>query len=270
MTSFSQLLSDVFDRGAEAPIADSAEERMTIASAQLGDDAATLALVLAYAPTLRKAVKPFTAATGAMAQDADVEDVRMQAALGLVEAIQAFDAERHTRLAAIAKEYVADRVSQAAGVTAQFNVPSRTLTRFFAIMRAASGNVYEAAALAPEYKMKRETFFAVLSAVREVDSYDAPAGGESDDPLLVSMDATAVYGRVKSDSDLVEDVILVEAAFGAVDDLEEDVVRLAYGFSDYDPVPDAEIAERIGLSRQKAQRTRTGALGKMRDALGVA
>lgn len=70
--------------------------------------------------------------------------------------------------------------------------------------------------------------------------------------------------------DDVEDRLLVEAAFAAVDDLEEEVCRLAYGFSDYDPIPDSEVGYGLGLSRPKVQRVRASALGKMRDAAGVA
>jgi DNA-directed RNA polymerase specialized sigma subunit len=210
----------------------------------------------------------YTRALTSAPQIADLEDVRSQAIVGLLEAIRAFDGDTQTRLAAIAPQYIVDAVAQAASPVAAFSVPKRTLTRFFGILRAADGNVYDAARLAPEYEMKTETFLAVLSAVRDVDSYDALTEAREEDGGQSGDVATSpIWDGRQADA---EDRVLVEAAFRSVDTLEKDVTRLAYGFTEYDPVPDAEIGARLGLSRQKTQRTRSSALGKMREALGVA
>jgi RNA polymerase sigma factor (sigma-70 family) len=267
--TLSSVVSDIFDRGANGDrFATVADEQTAISAAKAGDEGAQIALMLAYAPALRNAVKWYTRAMPSVAQSAELEDVRAQAIVGLLEAIRAFDPEVHDRLAAIVSDYVTSEVSAQAADATGFAVPERTLKRFFGILRAADGNVFEATRLAPRYEMKRETFLAVLSAVRNVDSIDGLGAGEDEEAPreLAAMPLAPVY----SDEEIVEDRILVEAAFRAVDDQEALVCRDYYGFSEYDTMSDAEIAHRRGLSRPKVQRVRSTALGKMRSALGVA
>jgi len=274
--NYFSTLTDIFDRGIDERL-ELADERSLITLAQAGDETAKLRLMRAYAPALRNGVTWFTRAVPTIPQTADLEDVRSQAVMGLLEAIDAFDPETHDRLAALAASYIRNAVAVAAGPIAAFSVPERTLKRFFGILRAADGDTVRAADIAPDYEMKRETFLAVLSAVRNVDSYDALTAAEDEHGRVTkggqsgegSRDITAFPIAHDSIAD-VEDAVLVEVAFGAMDTFERDVVRLGYGFAEYDTVPDAEIAARLGYSRPKIQRTRSGALVKARSALGVA
>lgn len=261
------LISDIFDRGAEAPL-DLLTERLTVAASQAGDSAATERLVLAYASALRNGVSIFVRALPTPLQGADLEDVRQNAIVGFLEAVRAFDLEKHDRLAAIAPAYIRKEVAASAASATGFSIPARTLNRVFGILRAANGNVFEAAALAPSYEMKTETFLAAIDALRNVTSFDSLSGSGDDDTATgPEVNATPLWDGQHADA---EDRILVEAAFRAMDTLERDVTRLAYGFSEFDPVPDAEIGHRLGFSRPKVQRTRAGALAKARTALGVA
>lgn len=268
MLNLPSILTDVFDRRAEVRLS-LEDEREALAAAQGGDADATLRLVLAYAPALRNGVAAFTRATADGASRQDLDDVRSQAVLGLLEAIQAFDPERHERLAALAPGHIRNAVATEAAGVSSFTVPERTLKRFFGILRAADGNVYEAARIAPSMEMRAETFLAVLAAVRNVGSLDAAldAAAESGEDSWGFVDARPLWDGSEADAD---DRVLVETAFEAVGPLEADVTRLAFGFSDFDPVPDAEIGHRLGFSRAKVQRTRSSALTKMRSALGVA
>ena len=266
--NYATTITDIFDRGIDERL-ELDIERATITLAQAGDQTAQLHLMRAYAPALRNGVTWFTRALPSMPQVADLEDVRSQAVMGLLEAIQAFDPETHDRLAALAGSYIRNAVAVAAGPVAAFTVPERTLKRFFGILRAADGDAARAADLAPEYEMKRETFLAVLSAVRNVDSYDQLTTADDEQPGFGGREMS-VHPIAHDTIADVEDAVLVEVAFGAMDTFERDVVRLGYGFAEYDTVPDAEIAARLGYSRPKIQRTRTGALVKARSALGVA
>ena len=275
MSYYFTTIADVFERGADERL-DLGTERELLAAAQTGDSDAQLRLIRAYGAALRNGVAFYTRALPGVPQTVDLEDVRSQAVMGLLEAIQAFDPEVHERLAAIAASYIRNSVAAAAGPVAAFTVPERTLKRFFGILRAADGDVRAAADLAPEYEMKRETVLAVLAAVRNVDSYDLLAGAvavgsggggwtvglHTEEPNVQPLNYTPVVD--------VDDAILVEAAFGAVDDLERDVIRQGYGFTEYEPLPDAEIAARMGYSRPKIQRVRSAGVQKMRSALGVA
>jgi DNA-directed RNA polymerase specialized sigma subunit len=277
MFDMSTLMHDVFEAREDAPL-DLLEERLTIAAAQQGDEAATSRLIRAYAPAIRGAVAAHVRALPSYPQPADLEDIRSQAVVGVLEAIKAFDPDRHERLAATVATYVQHEVAEAATSTAAFTIPARTLSRFFGILRAAKGDVAEAVRIAPDHKMRVETFVAVLDSMRGTRSYEGTIEGYLDSGMGgYSPSFGGDQGRDPQAYPLwdnsapdVEDRILVEAAFAAVNTLEKDVVGLAYGFTDYDPVPDAEIGERLGMSRAKIQRTRTGALSTMRSALGVA
>jgi DNA-directed RNA polymerase specialized sigma subunit len=264
--SFDQVLSDIFDRNIEHRFESADAEREAIALAKNGDNEAVIALMYAYSYALNNAVKWFTRALPSADKSA-LEEVRLNLVTGLIEAVRKFDASEHKRLAAIIKPHLTEQISETAVSASAFTVPRRTLIRFFSILRHANGNVYEAAALAPSYSMATQTFLAVLSALRGVESYDADSSEDEASDKLDRLDsAQSIYGVDLSN----EDRLTVEAAFEAVDELETDVCKLAYGFTDYDPVADAEIGHRLGLSRPKVQRVRSGALGKMRQALGVA
>jgi RNA polymerase sigma factor (sigma-70 family) len=268
MPSFDSVIADVFERRAERRL-EVEQERELLAAAQLGDEDAKLAIIYAYATSLRNGVASYTRAMSAAGESGDLEDVRQSAVMGLLEAINAFDPSKHVRLAAIVSKYVANAVSAHSQDASGFSIPERTMKRFFGILRKADGNVFEAAKLAPAHEMTTETFLSILSAVRNVDGLEALTEG-GDDSLGGygrEIQVHALNGDAAADA---EDAVLVEVAFSAVDDLERKVCRLSYGFDDYDPVPDVEVAHRLGLSRPKAQRVRAGALGKMRQALGVA
>jgi len=255
----SNAISDIFDNGAEHFLT-LEEEHLAIADAQSGDQDAKVALLYAYAPLLRSSVARYRNMTGTWSE----EELRQDALLGFLEAIEAFDPERHIRLAGVAPSYVTNTLASSARSQAAYTVPERSLRRFFGILREADGDVIEAVKLAPQREMKPETFLSVLDAVRNVSSLD---GELSELGVTGDIQGVPVWDGQHADA---EDRILVEAAFRSVSTFEGDIVRLAYGFADYDPLPDAEVGHRLGLSRQKAQRTRTEALGKMRVSLGVA
>lgn len=262
MPSMNTVLADIFDRNIERRFESAEEEVATIAKAKAGDEQAVIDLMYAYTFALNNALGKFRKAGGGNRGSFgdSVEERRSLAVMGFMEAIHAFDAEKHGRLAAIIGVHLVQEIGGMVGTIA-FTVPQRTLTRFFSILRMADGDLIEGAKLAPEYSMTSETFTAVADACRTT-SHGLPTDG---DPSWEN-GASPLWSR----ADKEEDDILVMAAFGAVDDLEGEVVSLAYGFDDYDPVSDAEVAHRMGLSRPKVQRVRASALVKMREALGVA
>lgn len=273
MNHFQTILSDIFDRGAEQRLSQD-EERETIHAAKAGDEAATVKLLYAYAATLRACAARYRIAGERPAVwDGNTpsnlyerQEMQAVAVTGLLEAVQAFDLTGpHHRLAATVEKYVIEALTTNMATTVPVAVPSRTLRRFFGILRRTEGDVQAAAALAPHYEMSRETFFAVLRAVR-TEYLEAPADGEE----LLSRESSA-RPLWDGDDDYADatDRILVEMAFNAVDDQETDICRLSYGFSSYNPVPDGQIAHDLGMTRPTVQRRRAGALTKMRDALGA-
>lgn len=275
MNTFETILKDIFDRGAEQRL-DVEAERETVAQAKSGDEAATVALMYAYAPTLRACAaryriageRPVTWDNDSPSNLYDRDEMRSLAAMGLLEAVHAFDLDGpHERLAAIVEKHVVKSLTDNMTTTVAVSVPSRSLRRFFSIVRAADGDMLKASAIAPDFEMSRETFAAILRSVR-TEYLDAPLTGEEGLEARSDNDARPLWHNGEQFAD-ADDRILCELAFSVADDLETDVCRLAYGFADYEPVPDGEIAHRIGMTRPTVQRKRSSALIKMRAALGA-
>lgn len=274
MNNLNSTLTAIFETGAGAPIVDAADERAVIERATLGDSTAVEALLLAYAPLVRKLVGTHRHAGGARSADGmsshDLDDLRGAALLGFMEAIHAFDPEKHLRLAAVVGGHLSDALRGTGSAPASaLSIGSRTLKRFFGIVREAGGDLASAATLAPQREMTVETFRSIVSALRDGESYNALADANEGEGGWESGASEFHHASTKPIAD-VEDAMLVDAAFRAVDGTETSVCRLAYGFEDRDPISDAEIAEELGMSRATTQRTRTRALDKMRSALGVA
>jgi len=244
-----------------------AEEADLIVRAQAADDEATMTLVTAYGRALRAAVRNFGAGAtdghSAGNHDLDLADLQSTALVGFLTLIAEHDPEQSPRLAGRVAAYLTRFLSEEFAAVAAFTVPTRTLRRFYGILRAYDGSASLAEEHAHEHGMTRETFLDVLAAVRGTGSLDAVTA-DGDSPEVY---ATPVYTTTPVVD--VEDRILTDVAFGAVDDEEERICRLSYGFTEYDPQPDAEIAHRMGLTRPTVQRKRGKALGKMRKALGV-
>ncbi len=286
MTIFDTILSDVFDRSAEARL-DVEAEALAIEAAKRGEEDGTIALLYAYAPALRNAASTYRDALSK-------EDLRAYAVEGLLTAVQEHDPEKGSRLAGTVARVLHRILSEAAMREAAFAIPERTLQRFYSALRAADGDVQRAAEeTAPAIGLARGTFLHVLALLRETDSLEARAEGTFDDQGRGAGRPASTYGEGWGESSLwervtdAEDRVLVALAFDAVDDLEADVVRVKYGFEgesdDRTLSDDATVhalsvrdlgAEAVAegqtvISRQKVQRTHASALGKMREALGA-
>lgn len=238
------------------------DEIRAIQEAQAGDESAAETLLLAYGPAIRNAVSRFSDAM-------DADDLEASALLAFTETLASHDPERGERLAGRLVQILRDTIMKEATSGEAFSVPKRTLTRFYGILRAAEGDTSAARELAPSMGMSEANFDEVLTSVRSVDSLQARLFGGDEDDTAEDLLARPIESRVESSFSDVEDRLLVEVAFQAVDDEEARICELFYGFTEYDPVPDGEIGHRLGLTRPTVQRRRSSALDKMRKATGV-
>lgn len=241
-----------------------------------GVEEAQLTLLQAYGPALRSAVSRFTStATGQSVLD--VEDARMTAVSGFMEALHAHDPAQSDRLASTVVQHVSHALTQAAtSAGGGFSVPKRTLTRFFGIMAEADSDLETALALAPRREMAADTFMSIYRSLGADSIEDlreeAAAGGGNFAASPVFAPSPVVD---------VEDRILCDAALRACDDDEHRVVSLQYGFQavveivdgervQVDRLPsDREIGDILGMTRPTVQRRGKSALTKMRKALCV-
>lgn len=242
-------LEHLFDRRTEVERLSDEEEAALILAARGGDQAASHRLMVAYGPALRAAVARASSASHSHAGATDsVDELRARALLVFWEAVQRAE---DGRLAGIIAPMLRDGVG---GADAELHLPPRARKRLFGALREARQDEAAAERLAPALGMSVESFRKALVALRGVVPLDDVIHEPGDDdPRYAALD----------------DALLVALAFRAVDAEEERVIRMAYGFTDYEPVPDAEIAHRLGTSRSRVQRVRSAGLDKMRAALGA-
>lgn len=269
-------LDALFAYTVSAPLA-AEDEATLVRTVQAGEDhdgSATMTILHAYGSPIRAAVSR-TSSLKDVPNPLDVEDARMVAIQGALEAIRAHDPAKG-RLAGTINAYVADAIKREGG--AATSVPPRTLTRFFGILREADGDIGTARELAPSREMATATFDQVLAAVRP-DSIDALRDPDGEGYDLREIAAQPVFAS--SPVVDVEDRILCDAALRACDDDEHRVVSLQYGFSpvveivdgervQVDRLPsDREIGDILGMTRPTVQRRGKSALVSMRKALCV-
>jgi len=227
-------------------IPDAAAEGALIAAAQNGDHAATEQLLAAYDNAARAAANRFGSTL-------DAEDALQTARLGILTAIAAYDPAKYDRLAAIVIGYMLEELTGAASSAGHIQIPARTLTRYWAILRACDGDVNRSSISAQEHGMTRETFSAIHAAVTREE---LPLG------LAEPADTNDLY-------DSIDDQVMSRQALGAMDDTQRRVVRLAYAFDSYRPLSDGEISEEVEMSRSAVQRARTSGLDAARKSLGI-
>ncbi|QZN86597.1 hypothetical protein [Cellulomonas sp. C5510] len=224
-----------------------------------GDSEAFLRLAENYAPRLR-------AASARARATIDDRDERRQAALTAFHSA-VLATRPGQRVARVVKLTMSSEMNRAASAARPGpSVPHGTARRYFSILGAAGGDPVVAAATAPELGMSADAFRSVRDAVHHSVSVEALA--ESEDGSAIDRHISPTYEPV-AHAGAVERRILVEVALDALEGVERTVTLLAYGFSEPDPVPDAEIAQRLGINRSSAWKIRQRALGKMRARLGA-
>lgn len=259
-------LEELFNTYVAVPKLSVEEERLAIEGAIRSEAEATTTLLAAYAPTLKAAIKkaPWTA---------DKEDLQSAVLMGFLEALNSFDPEKHSRLAAVLRESVLSEVSKVSSSASGFHIPQRTLSRFFHILRAVEGNVYEGLALASEYSMTPETFLTIHAALRDVSSIDERlSAGDVDGAWMLITGPLQASGEVnESDSELVNMIFEECGDSHDLDPREVEVLLTAYGFDSYadQTLTDDEVAEIRGLTRSTTRRIRTAGLNKARGRLGI-
>ena len=278
---YTDLYSDLFDAKAAEERMDYANptgdqlprevEREKIALAQYGDQDATLALLKAYAPLLRRQASVHSARLG-------TEEARSQAVLGLIEAIHSFDLDAHDgQLAGLAPKVVSRVMNDAEPDWQEVPVAPRTKRRYLDILKRADYDVDRAAEMAPEFDMSRATFLQIREAL------DVKHIG--DGQILLGQRAVPLWADPEDDRfGDIDDLMLADAALGAVQGFQRDVVEHYDGFETGDPMRDAEVAQAISVrdlgeerveagesvtSRAKVERNRRTALGAMRSRLGL-
>lgn len=264
------------------------EEIDLIAAAQAGDDDAKMRLLEQYAPAIRSAYFSFIRRLPKEERPRIKQDTQAEALAAFFESLNTHDAEKSPRLAGRLGARLRKALTDLSVYDTPFDISESSMSRFYRVLRDNDGEVdlaREALAADTEdrYHMSVRNFDEVLAVVRETESLSRVAddnGGDDDREEMHGLDQA-----VQAPYEAVEDRMMVDLAFEALDDEERRVVEVLYGFETLEDVDPGEYDKRAGaalavsmstaaphlaLSRQKVQRTHAAALDKMRECLQVA
>jgi DNA-directed RNA polymerase specialized sigma24 family protein len=252
----------LFDRSARLPDLDPDLEASLVERVRQGDSEAFLRLAENYAPRLRAAAAH---ARGAIEDRSERQQATLTAFHSAVLATKPGG-----RVATVIKLVMTNEMTRAASeVRRGLSVPHGTARRYFAILGSAGGDVRAAASAAPAQGMTTDAFQSVRAAVHggvSVETLvaldDGAAGTALDRRLAVTYEPVTHAGAV-------ERQVLAQHALAAIEGVERAVTLLAFGFSEPEPVADAEIAHRLGINRTSAWKIKQRALAKMRASLGA-
>jgi RNA polymerase sigma-B factor len=225
------------------------------------DQAAREALIELYMPLARRMASRYAGVSE------PYDDLLQVASLGLLNAVDRYDASRGIPFAGFAKptilgelkRYFRDKVWTV-------RVPRSVHDRMGEVEKATEkltlekGRPPSVEELAEQVGLDAADVLEVLEAKhnRRPLSLDAPPVGEDPDEAS----GAEWVGRPDGNYDLIEDRIAMEAVLPVLGDREREVLRLRFA----EELPQTEIALRVGCSQMHISRLLRRSLDKLRDA----
>jgi RNA polymerase sigma-B factor len=246
------VMSEVRGRAAEKELWD----RLTAER----DQAARARLIEQYMPLARRMASRYAGVSE------PYDDLLQVASLGLLNAVDRFDASRGTPFAGFAKPTILGELKRHfRDKVWTVRVPRSVHDRMAEVEKATEKLTLElrrppsVEELSAEVGIPAAEVLEILEAQhnRRPLSLDAPPSGEDPD------DASGAewVGRADGNFDLVEDRLAVESVLPSLDPREREVLRLRF----VEELPQTEIALRIGCSQMHISRLLRRALDKMRE-----
>jgi RNA polymerase sigma-B factor len=195
------------------------------------------------------------------------DDLLQVASLGLLNAVDRFDASRGTPFAGFAKPTILGELKRHfRDKVWTVRVPRSVHDRMGRVEKVTEALTLElrrppsVEELATAVELEPAEVLEILEAKhnRRPLSLDAPALGE--DPQDAS--GAEWVGRPDGNFDLVDDRLAMESVLPSLDERERDVLRLRF----VEELPQTEIAARIGCSQMHVSRLLRASLDKLREA----
>ncbi|HEX4752970.1 MAG TPA: SigB/SigF/SigG family RNA polymerase sigma factor [Solirubrobacterales bacterium] len=224
------------------------------------DQAARAELVNLYMPLARRMASRYAGVSE------PYDDLLQVASLGLLNAIDRFDAGRGTPFAGFAKPTILGELKRHfRDKVWTVRVPRSVHDRMAEVEKATEKLTLElrrppsVEQLSAEVEIPVAEVLEILEAKhnRRPLSLDAPPIGENPE------DASGAewVGRPDGNFDLVDDRLAVESVLPSLDDREREVLRLRF----VEELPQTEIALRVGCSQMHISRLLRRALDKLRE-----
>ena len=196
-------------------------------------------------------------------------EVSQEGVLGLIRAIDKFDADRGVRLSTYASYWIRQSVSRAVAVqTRTIRLPVHKVDRLGAVKKATNqltqqlGRAPEMAELAAALGDTPEQIEALLCDGQDTLSLEDPVGddGATLADFVVEDDAAMLEKEV--DQTLLEQEI--QEALATLTARESRIMELRYGLRDGHPLTLQDVAERFGLTRERIRQIEKEAIAKLR------
>ncbi len=196
-------------------------------------------------------------------------EVSQEGVLGLIRAIDKFDADRGVRLSTYASYWIRQSVSRAVAVqTRTIRLPVHKVDRLGAVKKATNqltqqlGRAPEMAELAAALGDTPEQIEALLCDGQETLSLENPVGddGATLADFVMEDDSTMLEKEV--DQTLLEQEI--QDALATLTARESRIMELRYGLRDGHPLTLQDVAERFGLTRERIRQIEKEAIAKLR------
>ncbi|MGE5167884.1 MAG: RNA polymerase sigma factor RpoD/SigA [Deltaproteobacteria bacterium] len=246
------------------PLLDAAGERALALRVRAGDAQARQEMIEA---NLRLVV---SVARGYVGRGVPLMDLIAEGNLGLIRAVEKFEPARRLRFSTYAVWWIREAVQHALmhqGRTVR--VPVHVLREYARVLRArrefvaAYGRVPGIDELAHSAGKSVAEVSELLAATERISSLDAPLS-ESDDRALSEQIAV-------SDTEAASADAVPSAGLGAwivqLPERERWVLERRFGLNDHGVQTLAEVAEQLGLTRERVRQIQAAALKKLRDLM---
>ncbi len=196
-------------------------------------------------------------------------EVSQEGVLGLIRAIDKFDADRGVRLSTYASYWIRQSVSRAVAVqTRTIRLPVHKVDRLGVVRKIMNqltqklGRTPEIAEVAEALGDTPEQVEALLFDGQETLSLEDPVGddGATLADFVVEEDTSRLENEV--DKRLLEQEI--QDALATLTARESRIMELRYGLRDGHPLTLQDVAERFGLTRERIRQIEKEALAKLR------
>jgi RNA polymerase nonessential primary-like sigma factor len=243
------------------PLLDAAGERALALRVRAGDGGARQQMIEA---NLRLVV---SVARGYVGRGVPLMDLIAEGNIGLIRAVEKFEAARRLRFSTYAVWWIREAVQHALmhqGRTVR--VPVHVLREYARVLRArrefvaAHGRLPGMDELAQAAGKSVAEVTELLAATERISSLDAPLS-ESDDRALSEQIATS-----EVDTTTVENIAGggIGAWIAQLPERERWVLERRFGLNDHGVQTLAEVAEQLGLTRERVRQIQAAALQKLR------
>lgn len=254
----------------ETPLLSADEERELAARVAEGDPAAREQMVKA---NLRLVVN---IARGYLGKGLGLEDLIEEGNLGLLRAVEGFDAGLCTRFSTYASFWIKQSIRRAVMNQGKpIRLPAYIVTllskyrRATAVLGERLGRPPTLEEIGRALKLSKRKLGILAQAIEVNGLTPHPEASEDDGTILGDL---LTDDRNKSAEELLleaDDLERVLLRLDRLDGREATVVRMRFGLPPYPPMTLREVGERLGLTRERVRQLESHALERLVGGLGV-